>query len=52
VIKFIKVHVDLNFHFEGIDKFFIFFGIRQLKNLDRKLITFLIEGALDFTKSS
>jgi hypothetical protein len=51
-VRVLKVLIGLNFHFEGIEKYFIFIRIRQLKNLDRKLLAFVIGGELDFSKSS
>jgi hypothetical protein len=48
----LKFPIGISFHFEGLEFFIVFSGIRQIKNLDCKLLAFFIGGELDFAKSS
>jgi hypothetical protein len=49
----LEVLIGLSFHSEGLEFLFFFLGTtRHIKNLDRKLLAFFIDGELDFSKSS
>ena len=51
-VRVFKVLIDLSFFSESFERLVGVLTPRHIKNLDRKLLAFVIGGELDFSKSS